>query len=140
MPDLVPAEDPGVPPLGSLVEALSADRASVASLTRVLNGVLSDALPPGIVDVEYERTMSDRLKGRAGEPVALRVTLGERVLTVSQRRGQVDAEVARAVRGVVLSRSQVSMTEWITELADGMRSLAQRDTAAREALQRLLLG
>jgi hypothetical protein len=135
-----PPPDAGVPPLGTLVEALTVDRASVASLARVLTGVLADALPAELVRVVYQRTMSDRLHGRDGEPVALQVRLGEAVLAMSQRGGRPEAEIATAVRGVVLSRRAVTVTEWITALAEGIRAIAERDAAAREALQRLLLG
>jgi hypothetical protein len=139
MGDVVPAGD-AVPPLGQLVEALSADRSSVSSLAKVLTGVLSDALPVGVVEVEYVRTMSDRLHGREGDPVALRVTLGDSVLIMRQQRGHVITEVATSVRGVILSRKEVTVTEWITELAVQIRRLAERNADARAALQRLLLG
>jgi hypothetical protein len=139
MTDASPPDD-GVPALGTLVEALTADRASVASLARVLTGVLADALPPEVVQVDYQRTMSDRLHGRQGEAVGLRVGLGDATLTIAQRGGQVDAEIANTVRGVVLSRHKMTVTEWITALVEGMRAIAEQDAAAREALQRLLLG
>jgi hypothetical protein len=139
MSDLVPADD-SVPSLGRLVEALTADRASVASLARILTGVLADALPVGLVEIDYERSMSDRLKGREGEPVAVKVMLGDRVLSMYQHHGRVKAEIARSVRGVILSRNEVSITDWITALAEEVRALAEQDAAARAALQRLLLG
>ena len=137
---LVPPSGDEVPALGSLVEALSADRASVASLARVLTGVLSDALPSDVVAVTYQRTMSDRLHGREGVPTELRVDLGDITLTMTQHADRVVSELARTVRGVVLSRRQVGVTEWITALAEAIRGLAERDAAAREALQKLLLG
>jgi hypothetical protein len=138
MSELVNPAD--VPPLGHLVEALSADRATVASLARVLGGALSDAFPAGIVEIDYVRTMSDRMRGREGEPVGITVTLGDEVLTMRTERGRVQAMVAKAVRGVVLSRRPVGVAEWVTELAAGIRALAEQDAAARTALQRLLLG
>ncbi len=131
---------PEVPALGTLVAALDGDRADVASLTRVLTGALSDALPAGVVDVEYERSMSDRMHGRPGVAVGITVTLDETVLTMRQGRGgRPEPVIARAVRGVVLTRRPVSVTEWITALAEGVRALAERDADAREALVRLLL-
>jgi hypothetical protein len=127
--------------LGHLVEALSGDRADVVSLTRVLTGVMSDALPAGIVEVEYARTMADRLHGRPGNPVRLAVTLGDTVLTMSQgANGRPEPVVAHAVRGVVLTRKPVAVTEWVGTLAEAIRALAAEDAAARAALQRLLLG
>jgi hypothetical protein len=136
---VVPAEG-DIPPLGHLVEALSGDRADVVSLTRVLTGVLSDALPSGIVEVEYDRSVSDRLHGRPGNPVRLTVTLGDTVLTMAQgQRGHPEPIVAHAVRGVVLTRRPVTVAEWVRSLAEAIRTLAAEDAAARTALQRLLL-
>jgi hypothetical protein len=137
MSEVVPAND-GLP-LGYLVEMLSADRASVASLARILTGVLADALPAGMVRVDFERSLSDRMHGRTGEPVGVTVELGDQVLTMRAERGRVEAVVARAVRGVVLSRKPVSVSEWVATLAQTIRELAQQDAAARSALQRLLL-
>lgn len=138
MTELTPAE--GVPPLGHVVAALSGDGADVASLTRVLTGVLADALPPGMVEVEYERGVADRLKGRLGTPVGLTVTVGDRVLSMRHgRTGRPEPVVAHSVRGVVITRSPVGVTEWVTTLAQEMTKLAAEDDTARIALERLLL-
>jgi hypothetical protein len=129
-----------VPPLGQLVEVLSADRASVESLARVLTGALSDALPPGVVQVDWERSMSDRMRGREGQPVGVTVTLGDEVLSMRTEHGRVAPVISKAVRGIVLSRRPVSVTEWVTTLAASIRTLAEQDAQARATLQRLLLG
>jgi hypothetical protein len=129
-----------VPPLGQLVEVLSADRASVASLARVLTGALSDALPPGVVKVDWERSMSDRMRGREGQPIGVTVTLGDEVLSMHTEHGRVEPVISKAVRGIVLSRRPVSVTEWVTTLAQSIRALAEQDAQARATLQRLLLG
>jgi hypothetical protein len=140
MSETAPGSD-DVPPLGYLVATLSGDSADVASLSRVLTGALADALPAGMVEIEYDRSMSDRLHGRTGEPVSVTVTVGDNVLTMKQNgRGRPEPIVAHVVRGVVLTRKPVSVTEWITLLADGIRTLAADDATARAALQRLLLG
>jgi len=134
----VPGED--VPPLGHLVAALE-PASDVASLARVLTGALTDALPAGMVQVETERSVSDRLRGRPGRPVAIAVNAGDKILTLRQGAGgRPEPQVARAVRGVVISRTPVSLTEWLTTLAGELRQLAERDASARTALQRLLLG
>ncbi len=130
----------GVPPLGHLVAALE-PASDVASLARVLTGALADALPEGMVRVETERSVSDRLHGRPGRAVAVEVAAGETVLTLRQAPGgRPEPLVARAVRGVVISRTPVSLTEWLTTLATELRRLAEQDASARSALQRLLLG
>ena len=134
--------DAGVPPLGYLVAALSGDRADVISLSQVLTGALADALPPGVVSVEYDRSLADRLAGRPGQPTGVTVTLGDNILTLRQdtRSAVPDAIVARVVRGVTISRTPVSITDWIAALAELIRQRATDDATARVALTRLLLG
>jgi len=138
MTDLEPTDE--VPPLGHLVELLTADRVSVASLARILTGTLADALPAGVVEVDVERRVADRMRGRPGQPVGVTVRLGEDVLTLTTRQGHAEAVVAHSVRGVVLSRRPVPVGEWVTTLAEGISALARHDAEARAALQRLLLG
>jgi hypothetical protein len=138
MNELVPADD--VPPLGRITEALSA-QADVASLTRVLTGTLADVLPGELVEVTYERSMSDRMHGRPGRPVGLTVSTGDKSLILQQlASGRTDAFVARTVRGVVISRTPVSITEWIAALAAELSALGEQSDATRAALTRLLLG
>jgi hypothetical protein len=91
-----------------------------------------------MVDVQYQRSMGDRLAGRPGTPVALRITFPDRRLELRATRGWPDAEVQQVVRGVVLSRRQVAVEEWVRILAEELTSLAARNSAARAALASLL--
>jgi hypothetical protein len=128
-------------PLGHLVAALSA-HADVASMTRVLTTTLADLLPADVVQVERRRSVADRLAGRTGSPVALTVRLGDdRELVLRARPdGGTDALTVHTVRGVVLSRTPLPITDWIAALAAGLDRLAAADDRARTALDRLLLG
>jgi hypothetical protein len=121
-----------------MIAALRADRSDVESYTRVLTNTLGDALPAGMVDVEYRRSMADRVAGRPGQAVAVRVHGRERELELRQGKRGVDAEVRTVVRDVVISRKAIGIDEWLTLLADELSKLAERDAAAREALARLL--
>jgi hypothetical protein len=121
-----------------MIAALRADRSDVESYSRVLTMTLGDALPTGMVEVDYRRSMSDRVSGRQGQAVAVRVHGAERDLELRQDKRGVLAEVRTVVRDVVISRRTVSIDEWLTLLADELRKLAERDAAAREALARLL--
>ena len=60
-------EPDGGPSLEMITAALRADSADVALYARVLTESLGDALPPGCVQVDRARTMSDRMHGRPGE-------------------------------------------------------------------------
>jgi hypothetical protein len=129
------------PSLGRLVETLTGDRADVASLARVLTGALADALPPGLVEVEYDRSMADRLHGRPGRPTAVNVTFGDTLLALAQDgRGDPLPQIVHTVRGVVISRRPTSIAEWVNELAIKVTERAEQDAHAREVLSRLLFG
>jgi hypothetical protein len=101
--------------LYGLAVALRTDRADVASYASVLTDALGSALPAGMVEVERDRSMKDRLAGRG-----------------------VAAQVRRIVRGVVISRQDVSLEEWVQALAAELAGVAARDAAAADALHRLL--
>lgn len=123
-----------------VIAALRADRSDVESYTRVLTNTLGDALPDGMVEVEYRRSMGDRVSGRPGQAVAVRVHGRERQLELRQGKRGVDAEVRTVVRDVVISRKTIGIDEWLRLLAEELEKLAERDAAARAALSRLLGG
>lgn len=119
--------------------ALRQDAADVATYARVLTVTLADVLPPGSVEVEYERSLSDRLKGREGHPSRIVVRLGERTLFLAGG-GRPVAEIHHEVRGVVLSRDQVTLDVWVQALARELVAQADASARAAEALRRLVTG
>jgi hypothetical protein len=119
--------------------ALRQDAADVATYARVLTVTLADVLPPGSVEVDYERSLSDRLKGREGRPSRIVVRLGERTLSLAGG-GRPVAEIHHEVRGVVLSRDQVSLDVWVQALARELVAQADASARAAEALRRLVTG
>jgi hypothetical protein len=133
--------EPGDAPSFDLVAAaLRADSADVAVYARVLTDSLGDALPEGVVTVDRERSVSDRMRGRPGEVAKITVRLGDQMLTLAVRRGQPVAEVCREVRGVVLSRRPVQVTEWAAELAKALVAYADQNAQAAQVLRRLVAG
>ena len=140
--------NPFVPPasgLGALgdVQMLAAmlrnDRDDVASYARVLTGSLGDALPPGVVDVQYQRSMGDRMAGRPGRPVRLIVRGNDRELELSEgSRGGVEATSRKIVGGVVIARRQIGIDEWVQQFAAELSAIAAANAAARQALAALL--
>jgi hypothetical protein len=120
--------------------ALRADSADVAVYTRVLTESLGEALPPGVVDVDRERSVSDRMRGRPGEVSKITVRLGDQVLTLVNQRGRLVAEICKEVRGVVLSRRPAPIEDWLTELARGLVAYADQNAQAAQVLRRLVAG
>ncbi len=119
--------------------ALRADAADVATYARVLTGTLAEALPPGSVTVEHERSLSDKLRGRVGHPSRIVVRLGERTLFL-EGNGRPVAEIHHEVRGVVLSRDQVTLDVWVQTLARELVASADANARAAAALRDLVRG
>ena len=74
--------------LEMVTAALRVDSADAAMYASVLAKSLSEALPPGYVTVERERSMSDRMRGRPGEVSKVAVRLGDQVMTLAVKNGQ----------------------------------------------------
>ena len=138
-PPAVPDSGPEPDDVDLLAAALRADSADLDVYARVLTTSLADALPDGMVTVERDRSMGDRMAGRPGTVRSLRVDAGETTLQLGRGRGGVPvATVARAVRGVVISSKEVPIDEWVRLLADHLAARARQSAAARAALARLL--
>jgi hypothetical protein len=116
------------------------DSGDVTVYTRVLSKSLSEALPPGYVTVERERSVSDRMRGRPGEISKVAVRLGDQLMTLTLKNGQPSAEICREVRGVVLSRDTVPLQQWASALASALVVQAENNAQAAEALRRLVTG
>ena len=126
--------------LEMVTAALRLDSADVAVYARVLTKSLSEALPPGYVTVERERSMSDRMRGRPGEISKLAIRLGDQLMTLEVKNGQPAAEICREVRGVVLSRQNVPLQQWASALASALVQHAENNAQAAQALRRLVTG
>ncbi len=126
--------------LEMVTAALRADSSDIAIYARVLTESLGESLPPGCVTVERARTMSDRAKNRPGTITKIAVRLGEKTMTLGVQRGAPVAEVCHEVRGIVLSRNTVPISEWAAELARGLVAHAEQNAATATALRRLVAG
>lgn len=121
-----------------LAAALRRDSADLNLYVNVLSANLADSLPTGAVRVRRRRSLAERVAGREGSVAELDVVLGERRFSLRPDRGQVEAEVCHEVRGVVLSRRQVGLDEWIDALARSLAEAAASNARAREAVERFL--
>lgn len=120
--------------------ALRLDSGDAAIYASVLTKSLSEALPPGYVTVERERSMSDRMRGRPGEVSKVEVKLDDQVMTLSVNNGRPTAQICRQVRGIVLSTQTVPVQQWAAALASALMSHAESNAQAAEALRRLVIG
>ena len=135
----LPAEPSGEVSVVDLVAAaIRADTSDLDAYHRVLSVTVTDLLPVGMVEVDRERSMKDRMAGREGRATSIRIRLGDRTLELGSSRGGLVATVAREVRGVVISRQEISVAEWTQLLAQYLARLAAENADARLALSKLL--
>jgi hypothetical protein len=121
-----------------LAASLRADNSDLDAYHSVLSRTIGDLLPAGMVEVERERSLSDRMAGRSGRATAISLHLGERTLELRAVRGRLVATAAQEVRGVVISRREITVAEWAQLLANYLAAIARESAEAREALGRLL--
>jgi len=128
------------PSLDMVTAALRADSSDIAVYAKVLTESLGESLPPDRVQVDRDRSVSDRMKGRPGQVTKITIRLSDQVLTLRLTGGAPVAEVCREVRGVVLSRQTVPLGQWAAELAKALVSHAEQNADTAEALRRLVAG
>lgn len=126
-------------PLGNLVVA-HFRRVEIAMLGRVLIATLGGALPASMIRLERRRSLGRRLAGRAGEPIGITITAGDRALSFrAPEVGLAEASLSHTVRGVVLSSTPMPVAQWLDELGELLDQLTRSDEATRAALERALL-
>ncbi len=122
-----------------IAAALRADANDLSTLAVVLSKKLTDILPAGHVTTSYSRSLSDRVAKRDGHLSALKVLLDNISMDLTQDRpGQMSCMISQVVRGVVISRKEVQLSDWLQVLAQGLKEAAASSAQARAALQNLL--
>jgi hypothetical protein len=100
------------------------------------------ALPEGVADavleVERDRSMSDRLAGRPGTVSAVRLRGPEWALALRLQGRRLVAEAQREVRGVVIARQTPPLAGWLDLLAGQLHALAVEAAGNAAAVTRAL--
>lgn len=137
------AASSGLGPLGDLqllAGMLRTDHDDLPSYVRLLAGTLGAVLPTGMVDVEYDRSMGDRLSGRDGTPKRLVGHGADGDFELAADKRGVRGQLRRTVNGVVIARRPIDPAEWLRLLAQELSTVAARDRKAHEALSQLFGG
>jgi hypothetical protein len=134
------ADDATTGSVDELAAALRRDAADLDVYAQVLSGSLAEALPQDAVVLARKRTMSDRLAGREGRVERVEISLEDQRLILTLAHGRPTGEVAKVVRGVVLSRTPMPLDEWTQRLAAAVAARARTDARVRAALEKLVLG
>jgi hypothetical protein len=115
--------------------ALRADGAELAMSVEVLASRLEQALPQ-LASVERHRVGGFRSKRREVERIA--VSLGEEQFELRRAEAGVHCTRHKVVRGITLSRQELSMADWIDELNGAVARSAEVSEKDRLALGKLL--
>jgi len=115
--------------------ALRADGAELAMSIELLASRLEQALPQ-ITLVERRKVGGFRSKRREVQRIA--VSLGEEQLELRRADAGVHCTLHKVVRGITLSRQELSMADWIDELNDAVARSAEVSEKDRLALGKLL--
>ncbi|MCW2621529.1 MAG: hypothetical protein JWL64_1131, partial [Frankiales bacterium] len=91
----------------------------------------------GLVEVDRQQSVADRLRGRSGVVTRLSVSLGDRRYVLHPRRGAPRAEVVHVVKGLALDHDEVSLDVWTSRLAAALTGYAADSARTAELLARV---
>lgn len=121
--------------LDLLASSLQADGGDVRLLLKALVTRLSGALG--------DRLTVQRAGGllrRSGEIQKVSVQLGDETLDASIEGGSLNCTVARSSGGIRIRSAKVTVDEWLRRLLAALRAEAETSSAARAALESIMLG
>ena len=128
-------------PVDRLAASLNADSDDLDLFARVLSNKLLTALPEAMVEADFKKTRASRLGKKTPELRRLLVRFPEREFELANTgTGSISCQVRTVVRGVTISRSEVTMPEWIGALSSSLAAYAEHQASARAALLQLLEG
>lgn len=118
-----------------LAASLRADTGDLKAFLEALAVKLEGALPLATVVTRQRKLFSKE------HPVKeILITMDDYHYRISQeQQGTLLTQRVKVVRGIVLKTEQLSMDQWIEELAMGLARQAAQSAQARAALERFLL-
>jgi len=127
---------PGEPlQMEMLAASLRADSTDTRAFLEALAAKLSGSLPNQTTVIRHSSIFS-----REHPVKEIAVTMGDYQYRIGrEKQGPIMTQRAKVVRGIVLKTEQISMDQWIDELADALAHEAEHSAQARIALERFLL-
>ena len=127
---------PGEPlQMEMLAASLRADSTDNRAFLEALATKLSGSLPNQTTVIRHSSIFS-----REHPVKEIAVTMGDYQYRIGrEKQGPIMTQRAKVVRGIVLKTEQISMDQWIDELAGALAHEAEHSAQARIALERFLL-
>lgn len=130
-----PLDDGGSLQVDLLAASLRADTTDLKAFLEALAVKLEGAMPEQTVVTRQNKLFSKEHPVRE-----ILITLDEYQYRISrEQQGPLLAQRAKVVRGIVLKTDQLSIDQWIGELAESLARQAEQSSYARTALERFLL-
>jgi len=118
-----------------LAASLRADSTDNRAFLEALAAKLSGSLPNQTTVIRHSSIFS-----REHPVKEIAVTMGDYQYRIGrEKQGPIMTQRAKVVRGIVLKTEQISMDQWIDELAGALAHEAEHSAQARIALERFLL-
>lgn len=132
--------DPGAEQVELVAASLRHGTADLSLYAGFLLTTLSEALPREVVEVEWRRSLRDRVTGAPGHVVGVHVLLGDDrySLTRAATGARPTASVRHEVGGVVLRRQSLPLDAWAQRLAQALLRYTVATGRSAEALAELL--
>jgi hypothetical protein len=113
-------------------------RALLEGLAERIPTVLPEGVADAVLEVEWDRSMGDRLAGRPGTVAGVRLRGPEWVLALRLHGRRLLAEAQREVRGVVIARQTPPLAAWLDLLAGQLHALVTEAAGNAAAVSRAL--
>jgi hypothetical protein len=115
--------------------ALQANAGDVQVLLTVLAEQLADVLGSRL-----EVTRAGGRLRRGGEITSVRLTVGNDVLEAVADHGSLRCTAGRVSGGIRIRTETIGASEWVRRLLEAVRAEAAHSDAARQALERMVIG
>jgi hypothetical protein len=115
--------------------ALQANAGDVQVLLTVLAEQLADVLGSRL-----EVTRAGGRLRRGGEITSVRLTVGNDVLEAVADHGSLRCTAGRVSGGIRIRTEPIGADEWVRRLLEAVRAEAAHSDAARQALERMVIG
>lgn len=107
-------------------------------LASSVTDAVPDALTSGVLTVDRDRSLADRLAGRPGDASRLSLTVYGELFTLEREGERWRTEIARVSGGVTIARRKPPLGEWLTEFAGRIAMLAVESAGDSAASARAL--
>ncbi len=123
-----------------LAAAIRYDSADIRAYGNVLVKTITDLFPASMLEIESSQSLKDKLKGSLGVVKSVKIRFDDLVLSLAIENSGPRPYVIKEVGKVIISKKEVSMSEWTENLHEALDAAAIKNAENADALRKLLGG